>query len=235
MKKLLVVILVLMLILSGCQKELTLSTESKDTSVPVTKQPPPYSINLRSLEQLEEMRRMAEYKDGEELSLYLRSVEGGGAHTREDLVDFLELIDSLPILKFFDGTVTFISHETGNSIDTGKHYNVVYVTTEAENGDWTRVEYLLSVDDVPVEIEKRKEEGEFSDSLFTNPIHIKDENITLYCETREKHPSGKGDVIGWTLNVDRIYTRVVYYTNDVDSVKTQNVFDNLSIKSISDM
>ena len=70
------------------------------------------SISINSREKLKEMRQMAECEDEETLKSFLRSVNGGGAKSREDLVEFLRLIDSIPILNFVDGTVTWISHET---------------------------------------------------------------------------------------------------------------------------
>lgn len=193
------------------------------------------SISINSLEKLKEMRQMVECEDEETLKLFMRSVNGGGADSREDLVEFLQLIDSLPILNFFDGTVTWISHETGNSIDTGAYYDVIYVSTEAENGDWTRIEYLLSYDDVPTEMQKRKEKGEFADSTIKNPIQSKDDKIKVYAEKRKKHPMGTGDLINWTLDVDGIFVWVFYYTNNADSVITEDVFDKVNIVNIADM
>lgn len=240
MKKLLIAMFALMMFLSACQAkyEPNSSTGSKETSASVSEQPrggePNAAISIRGLEQLEEMRKMAEHQDVEELNLYLESIEGGGAKSREDLIDFLTLVDSLPTIKFIDGTISWISHQTGNSTDTGAYYDVVFVSTEAKNGNWTRIEYLLSVDDVSTEVDKRNDEGEFADSILENPIKSKNEKITVYSETREKHTSDKGEVIKWVLDVDGIFAQVVYYTNDANSVVTKNVFDSVSILNISE-
>lgn len=246
MKKIIIVVCVLMLLVlsASCASapKITidsLTTESNKTTEPKSGGVPNRSIGVRSLEQLEEMRKMAELEDEEALAMYLPSVEGGGAQSREDLINFLKLVDSLPIIEFIDGTVVWISHLTGYTMDAeGKHtknyYDYIIVSTEAKNGDVTRVSYSFLINDVSAEMEKRKTEGNFIDSTLKSPIESKNGKIKVYCETREKHVSGEGDVINWTLDVDGIYTQVVYWTNDMESIVTENVFENVVVTNISD-
>jgi hypothetical protein len=241
-KKLVIIIFVSLFLLSvaGCQsvpnevnKTLTSTEASKTSGLNGGGDPDP-AIMIRNLEQLKEMRKMAVLKDEEQLALYLRSVEGGGARNREDLTNFLNLIDSLPVLKIIEGSIVWIYYQTGNSRDTGAPYDVVYVSTEAENGNWTRAEYFLSIKDVSKEMERLKAEGLFDASTLKNPIQSKNEHLKVYCENRYKSASDKDDTIDWFLDVNGIFTRVVYYTNDAKNVITQDVFDNIQISKVSE-
>lgn len=234
-------VLMLLLLLAGCNgtaKGLNHSsaTESnqKTTEQKGDGEPNP-SISVRSLEQLEEMRKMAEIEDEEALASYLQSVEGGGAHSREDLTNFLKLVDTLPVIKFMEGEITYISLQTGNATDSDNYNDNLLITTTAKNGDWTNINYCLSVKNVSAEIEKRKADGAFADSKIENPIESKNGRIKVYSETREKHVSGNGDVINWTLDVDGIFAQAVYYTSNSESIDTENVFENVYITSISEM
>ena len=106
------------------------------------------------------------------------------------------------------------------------------VTTEAANGDWTRVEYVLSVSDVSKKISDEKisiGEGSVLNSIVKNS----DENLILHIETRTPHPSGNGTMIQWIGEVDGIFTRIYYFTNNTGNVKTENLFNDMKISNIS--
>ncbi len=79
---------------------------------------------------------------------YFQGIAGSGIQSKEDRIAFVKLIDSLPHISILEGSITWICFSHSISEDTGEESNVVYVTTEAANGDWTRVEYVLSVTDV---------------------------------------------------------------------------------------
>ena len=108
------------------------------------------SINLRSLAQLDEMREMISCTDEEKLNRYLMGLEGGGAKSRTDLISFVNLIESLPILEFLEGDIVLICHK---NITTDGGNDVVVISTQGINGNWTRVEYLVYAKDVNAEIE----------------------------------------------------------------------------------
>lgn len=238
MKKLVLILIALVFILIGCQKqpedELEKETTGNDSENTTNHVDPNPSINIHSLEELEKMREMAESKDEEALNLYLRSVNGGGAHNREDLIAFLDLIDSLPILKLIDGQIVWINYEEGERPTTGEYYHSVIISTEAANGDCTMIEYQLSIDDIPARIERRKTTEELAESILKTPLQTKDGRIKVYSEARKEHPSGIGDFITWILDLDGIYTGVIYYTKHADEVRANEVFQNVVIQSISD-
>ena len=255
MKKLVLILIALVFILTGCQKqpedELQNNTnggEPENTtngseSDEITSDKMIYTmIDIKSLEKLDEMKKVAQSEDEEAWDLFLEGInicKGIGAYklggfNREDLIAFLDLIDSLPILKLIDGKVIWINYEEGERPTTGEYYHSVIISTEAANGDCTMIEYQLSIDDIPARIESRKTTEELAESILKTPLQTKDGRIKVYSEARKEHPSGIGDFITWILDLDGIYTGVIYYTKHADEVRANEVFQNVVIQSISD-
>jgi len=140
--------------------------------------------------------------------------------------------NTLPILELIEGDITWISHEGISFHSTDKADEVVFISTMAANGDWTRVEYLVWEKDVDAEIAHRKANGEFRHSTIDSPIQSKDGRITVYSEVIKEHPSGIGYTISWNVVVDGILTRVVYYSENIDNIHAESIFGDLKIGSL---
>ena len=193
---------------------------------------PSQSIEISGLEKFNEMKAMIANNDEAQLEQYVQSIASSGIQSKDDLIAFVKLIDSMPQISVLDGNVTSIRFSHTVSEDTGKETNVVYVVTEAANGDWTRMEYVLSVANVARKISEEKAAiGE--NSLLTSAVKNSDGKLTLHIETRQLHPSGTGTLIQWVGEANGIFTRIFYYTNNSDSVKTDNLFSNIRIPDIS--
>ena len=178
------------------------------------------------------MKEMLACNDETRLEQYIQGIADSGVQSKDDLLAFVKMIDTLPQVPILDGDITWIRFSHSISEDTGKETNVVYVTTEAANGDWTRVEYVLSVSDVSKKISDEKisiGEGSVLNSIVKNS----DENLILHIETRTPHPSGNGTMIQWIGEVDGIFTRIYYFTNNTGNVKTENLFNDMKISNIS--
>lgn len=203
--------------------------ETVPSNRPVYPDAPLPSISLRSLAQLDEMREMISCSDEEKLNAYLRGIEGAGASSREDLISFVNLIDSLPILELIEGEITAISL---NNIIADRNRDEVDISTQDANGNWTRVEYLLWVEDVNAEIEFREANGWFENSALERPIQSNDGRITVYAEVKEAHPSGIGYTVTWTVVVDGVLAYVVYRSEDIGDIHAERVFGNLVIGTL---
>lgn len=208
------------------------TVESKSTE-PYDHAEPPESIQVRSLEQLDEMRMMLRQTD-EELDAYLLNATGGCADSKEDLVSFLDLIDSLPVLEVIEGDIIWIAHFYDQDRSTGKKQDgVVYISTMGSNGDWTRIEYLLSVKDVSGELEKLRADGEFDKSVISDVLQSNNGRVKVFSEIKKRHPNGNGDLIEWMITIDNTLARVVYYTSDSSDIQTSSVFGDISLTQIS--
>ncbi|MBQ9162860.1 MAG: hypothetical protein IJX74_06240 [Clostridia bacterium] len=193
---------------------------------------PMQSIEIQGLEKLNEMRGMLSCDDEIRLAQYVQSVSDCGVQSKDDLFAFVKIIDSMPQIPILDGNITWICFSHSISEDTGKVTNVVYVTTEAANGEWTRVEYVLSVTDVSQKISDEKVSiGE--GFILNSPVKNSDGNLTLHVETRNPHPSGKGTMVQWIGDVDGIYTRIYYFTNTPGDVDAGTLFNDIQISKTS--
>lgn len=193
---------------------------------------PSQSIEISGLEKFNEMKAMLADNDEAQLEQYIQSIANSGIQSKDDMTAFVKLLDFLPQISVLDGNVTSIRFSHTVSEDTGKETNVVYITTEAANGEWTRVEYVLSVTDVTQKISDEKMSiGE--SSLLTSAVKNSDGKLTLHIETRKPHQSGTGTLIQWVGEANGIFTRIFYYTNDSDNIKADNLFSNIQIPAIS--
>ena len=190
---------------------------------------PSKSIEIYSIEKLNEMRDMLSCNDEVQLGEYIKSVADCGIQNKDDLFSFVKLIDSLPQMSILEGNITWIRFSHSISEDTGKETDVVYVTTKSENGDWTRIEYVLSITDVSRKIsEERELIGD--NSVLNNTVKSADGNLTLYIETRKPHPSDEGTMILWIGEVKGIFTMIHYYTGNSSNVNTDNLFGNIQFE-----
>ncbi len=179
---------------------------------------PPVSINLQSLAELDTMREMIECEDEQALNDYLHSITGGGAQSRQDLIDFLDLVDNTPYARFINGEITGLTYN-----QTDERFSV---STEAENGESMCVSYELGMSDVEKNMEKAA--GKLGrKNLLSAPLCTADGRLTLYTETRE--PSSNGDVIRWQGMLDGIAVYIVYWMADASAVDTAQMLEVLKI------
>ena len=230
MKKVLItMMLILSIFLSGCQdvEKISEQTNSSD-KITSTIDLPSHTIEVRSLEDFNKMKEMSVCDDESQLQQYFQSFTFERPQSKEDLSAFVNLIDSLPQIPILEGNITWICFSHSISEDTGKETNVVYITTEAANGDWTRVEYVLSVTNVSQKISDEKVsigKGSILNSLVKNS----DGTLTIHVETRSPHPSGNGTMIQWVGETEGIFTRIFYFTNTTSDVETEKLFNDIQI------
>lgn len=207
--------------LSSCQSE-SKNKPSVDTD------PSPY-IGVRSLDQLSEMRSMIVEKDDIKLAQYLRGVEGGGAESRDDLIAFINLIDSVPMINLIDGDITWIAHYYNIDSSGEKTNGTLYVSTVSDNGDWTRIEYKLFETDINTEIEKMRTDERNLDEENTDSFTSDDGKIKVYYQTKKEHPSGTGDMYEWIASIDEKIAHVVYFTTDSNDIIASDFFGEIKI------
>lgn len=192
---------------------------------------PRYYISLRSEEQLSKMREMALCTDEKEIKSYLASIGSEGATSKEDLVNFLDLLERFPYFNIVDGDISWIAYFKGKSEDTGEDYEVFHISLKAENGDWIRFEYLLSEKDPSDNILNQINN---STTRFTSePLKSSDEKLTIFSETREDHPTDPGEIVRWISKIDGTYAFIVCYTSIPNQINTDNILNEAPIFAIS--
>ncbi len=214
-------------LLVGCQKGSDNSTdvESQNTYKDPTTD---LYIEVHGAGELAKMREMANCSDAKLLEDYLQT-SGSGARSKEELAQFIKLVDTVPYVSMIEGDLTWICHNVGKSIDTGKPFDILSVAIESENGEWVRIEYNLQVSDASEKITNELKEMDAS-LVLTKPIQSKDKKITVYAENRRVQEAGKS--IWCTADIDGMFARIIYGTEKMDTVKTQSVFSNCSVTDI---
>ena len=182
-------------------------------------------IEVRSAEALAKMREMASCSDEKLLKEYLQT-SGSGAMTKEELEQFIKLIDTIPYVSLIEGELTWACHQIGESIDTGKPYNILSISTIADNGEWVRIEYHLDSLDSKDKIANELKETDAS-AVLAKPVQSKDKKVTVYTEIRRVQTAGKS--IWWAVDIDGIFARIIYSTENMDAVKTESVFSNCTV------
>ena len=178
----------------------------------------PPTICLQGLAELETMREMIACKDEQVLNEYLHNIAGGGAHSRQDLIDFVNLVESTPYVQVIDGEITDLTY-----YGTDERFSV---SAQAENGDSLMVSYELGMSDVEKNMEKvARKLGK--KNLLSAPLSTQDGRLTLYTETRE--PSSNGEVIRWQGVLDGVAVYIVYWVADADAIDTAALLDRLKI------
>ncbi len=224
MKKLFCICLILCLFLAGCQQGA--SSEPAGGNPPVEihslfSENTRKSIDVRSLAELETMRAMAVSTDEEAVQAYLTS--GSGAESQADLVNFLKLVDSLPKLDVLDGEIGWISLQTGNGVAA------LYITVDAENGDWIRTEYLVSVTDIDAELARVQNDSEASASLLSAPFSAVDNRVKLYSQNIRTSEDIPGATAVWRMSIDGIYGFIFYHSATTENIAPADVFQNATI------
>ena len=177
---------------------------------------PPPTINVQSLAELETMREMVTCEDEQALQKYLHSITGG-AQSRQDLIDFLNLVDNTPYARFIDGEITDLTYNK-----TDERFSV----SIEENGESMYVSYELGMTDVEKNMEKAARKLGRK-NLLSEPLSGADGRLTLYTETRE--PGSNGDVIRWQGVLDGIAVYIVYRVADADRIDTASLVGSLEV------
>lgn len=168
-----------------------------------------FAMDLRTECELVWLREMAVSADGDVLQTYLRRK---GMRSREELTEFLDLLDSLPYLPILDGKLIWIGYDSGLDFDSRQPYTenaILFISTEANNGDWVRLQYTLPV-------------GE-------KPTVTGDGELLLLSGGARTKPHGSGTLTTWELLVDGLRVRVEYHSADPDRAVTEEVFVGLTV------
>lgn len=183
-------------------------------------------IDIHSLEELNKMREMLLCEDEDQLKEYLSSFGNATTNikpTKEDIEMFVSLADRFSFVNIVDGELILMHYSDGISIDTGKRVEVFYITLEAENGNWIRYEYLLSVKDPYTDITTDSQ-------FFEKPLTGTNETITLLSEKREPELFGKGEIVIWIADIDGTSAFIFQYSVSEDQIKADDIINGDLIK-----
>jgi len=168
--------------------------------------PPPPTIYIRGDEKLAEMRRMVTANEEEFIDyLYRTDYFWNGLRNREDIIQFLKFIDSLPI-PYIEGTrFSQILYVVGND-DT-------YITFRTEIDEIYSFRYNYFVENLDVNREP----------LFKHYIN-QDEYANVYSASPNSHGNEVNErgAIFYIMEIDGMLVRTGYNRGDNEHITTFN-------------
>lgn len=175
-------------------------------------EPDYYSFDVRSILKYNELKDSMKMND-DELNKYLESIPGG-IHNRSSVNNFINIVDTHPVLDFITGTVTWLNYSKGVSVDSKKPYEILHITVTAENDEWIRYEYLFSSS------QSEQNYYGFADAevtVFAPPLVSDDGNTEIFAQTVREHPSGTGSIITLYTNINDTTVRMNYFAKDSEA------------------
>lgn len=189
-------------------------------------------IIIASIEELSEMRKMISCTDQEELEKYMSSIRGGSVHKVEDIIMFLNLVDSVPYFNPIGGDIVQIENlEDPENIESTSLR--VSIAMDAEKGYGIRVIYLPKLIDPVSTAELRASEAA---SLISQPISSEDGRVTIWAEFRDSHPVyPNANYVEWIAIIDGIFTEILYVFPNTENINTEEFLESISISSIAQL
>ena len=237
-KQWIIVMVMIILLFVACSKEQPAtqksnkeSSISEETNSGMVGEPLP-TIALRSLEELREMRGMINCEDEEKLYQYLRSIEGGGADTREDLAEFLAVIDEIPILSLIEGEIIYLEHFNPKKLreNEQKRYNdEVHICTEAVNEDATRITYRRFGGNIPQRISNIAKNSRNEVAIYEKPVEFEKQKLILYGEEKIIREEEGKVIYVWYGDFNGIFTEIIYHTKNFEPIDMQRFFNAATI------
>jgi hypothetical protein len=190
-------------------------------ATPASALSPPPSISIRGDEELLEMRKMAEAEE-EVLLNYLNrfSFIGVGLKSREDLISFLELIDSLPIL--------YLPEMRFRDIWYVPSYNNDFdISFESENGESFRF---------GIPSKERRAIVDFFEIEVTLIYECQDKRMKIYTCLERWFPSERG-TYHFSMEIDGFIVHFTRFPRDNErsiDIFLKEIHENMIITSFKD-
>lgn len=202
------------------EEDMTAEVPDVDPTAPTKK------IQLSSTEQLDRLRDILLSGDEMEMMEYL-SVYSGGTCSMQDMIDFLELVETVPYAELVQGKIIELHYYEGIDQD-GEPYRTLYLTIDAENDEMVCYSYKLSVEDVSAYLEEVKQALQ-DQNLLNTSISSADGRLTLHTEIREPLSGSHWDRVTWWGELDGMVVEIEYYLDDRNSVDTQAIIGSIYI------
>ena len=194
----------------------------------VTTPPDDRSIAVRSLEELEEMRQMIKCTDEKILEEYLLSVEGGAA-TVDDLIEFTELVDTIPYIRIKAGTISWIAYSEGVSEETKKGYEILHISTVINENEWYRIEYRLN------ETDASNIASSGSYLFLDTPVKNKDGTVEILAQREKGNEYYDMNIVRWIATIEGNLAVIVYKSPDVDNYDFVDLFSETGVTTFENV
>ena len=198
--------------------------EILENTNPKEEPPVTYGKSVNSLDELSQMREIFYCADKEKLESTLLH---WGCCNVDELLPFLDVVDSIPYISIFDGDITSIYYT--ESVYSNKIFDI---TTTAENDDKVYINYFLQVADMEDPMAWAIETASLRKGSIFEPMESQDKRVSLISELSDKYSASEGDYIEWWGTVDGIAVKIVYSSENAENIKLEDVLNSLTITTI---
>lgn len=174
------------------------------------------AIDIRSLDELLNMREMLLCTEEDQLKDYLAGL--AGTATKVGIEKLITLADGLQFVNIVDGELSWIRYRDGKNLNTDKKVEDFYIAFKAENGDWIRYEYYFTEDVNELYVSEDAQ-------IFDKPLTGTNKRITILTEQRKPHPSGVGEWVIWTATIDGTSAFIHQYSTVVGQIKADAIIN----------
>lgn len=186
------------------------------------KELPEVWISVGGIDEIAVMREMSVCEDEQQLTQYLESLDGNGIQSRQDLIDFLELVDHTPYPNLIEGEIVSVYYECSTSHSPA----CLRVEKAADSGERVYYTHLVSVEDAAAYIAQIEQELA-QENLLSAPLSVSDGRLILYTE-RRLHVS-PDHVIEWWGLLDGAAVQIQYAASDISGMDTAALLDLLEV------
>lgn len=191
---------------------------------------PSKTICAYSLDEIETMRVMA-YKTGDaQLQYYLDNGGGGGAKTREELIEFLNVVDTIPFVQPTlpeDGKIALLAYQiTTDNLEQEHKTFTVSLALGKGTKKYMRMEYDLSCNALE-EVIRRLVKADGRDvETYAGIDVIKSGRMEIYTERKGDSSS----MAEWDVTIDDLFVHISYtnsYSSYLDLFNYQSNVSNI--------
>ncbi len=179
-------------------------------------------IGVNGEEELDMMREMVENEDERALEQYIESLEAHGIQSRQDLIDFITLVDHTPYPKLVKGEIVSMYY----ACQTNHEPASLRVVEVADSGERVYYNRLLSIEDAAAYITQIEQEIA-KENRLSAPLSVVDGRLTLYTERRMY--VSPDYVIEWWGILDGVVIQIQYAASDISEIDTAVLFGSLEI------
>ena len=198
----------------------------EDTTEDPTITPPQADRLIRVFgeSELQKMHEMIACEDEQELQQYLSSVMGGGLQSRQDLIDFITLIDNVPFAPLVSGELVQITRV----IQEDSHQ--LFIEISAENGDSVSYDYLWS-EFTSARVDSLLE-NLGSDNLLQASFTSADGLLHIHAETNTPPKFSNSDYcIQWWGELDGAFLEITYRTQNPEAIDAVEMLGSINMNT----
>ncbi len=183
-------------------------------------------VMVYGLSEYKALQEMVENNDEEKLEKFYKE-KCRLVETREDLIKFLDMLESISVLKLSNYEIGLIRY-----VWYGDAGHSVYIKAKAPNGDRFDIAYRIHFKDIEEIANLWLKNDDKVDWISVEDIQSEDGRIKAYLEANKHYEEANLTLDIVALSVDGVFATIHYNTNKYKDGKKTDIISDLEITSI---